>query len=118
MQLRKYDREKYWKDKPRKRRTNKQQNTIDKHKYHNKRNELLKLIGDKCVICNTTKHLVFHEIHGKPHLTNGTEAFKYYIENYKDFITLCTFHHRFLHQFAKCHNWELFKTLIEKLINF
>jgi hypothetical protein len=54
---------------------------------------LLKLIGDKCVICGSTEHLFFHEIHGVPHRL----TIKYYREHYQDFITLCYKHHRIIH---------------------
>jgi len=110
-----YNREEYWKDKPKKRQTKKQKNYKAKKTYSENRQKLLNLIGDKCLICGSTKRLIFHEINGKNHLTNGTSAFIYYFDHYKDFITLCYFHHKFLHQFAECRNWGLFQLLVSKL---
>jgi hypothetical protein len=54
---------------------------------------VLKLIGDHCIICGTTKHLTFHEIHGLTH----RYKLKYYCEHSQDFITLCRTHHNAVH---------------------
>ena len=58
------------------------------------RERLLSLIGDKCLICNSTEHLIFHEIHGTPH--KNTEP-TFYLKNPQNFVTLCYFHHRLVH---------------------
>jgi hypothetical protein len=68
---------------------------IRHRKYRLKnRIKLLKLIGDKCLICNSTEHLIFHEIHGTPH--KNTEP-TFYLKNPQNFVTLCYFHHRLVH---------------------
>ena len=74
------------------------------------REKALQLIGEKCVICGNPK-VVFHEIHGKPH-ENRKASF--YIQNYKDFVSLCLIHHRLIHEFIKMdeRQKELFFSLI------
>lgn len=69
-------------------------------RYKELRQEALNLIGIKCLICGSTDRLCFHEIHGKPHLNkkDSTQAeLRYYIEHYKDFISLCQKHHSLIH---------------------
>lgn len=70
-----------------------QRSINDKHK---KRELALKLIGDKCFICNSIKHLEFHEIYGKRHETRA----KYYLKHINDFIPLCNYHHSAIHFLA------------------
>lgn len=62
------------------------------------RNTAKHLIGDKCIICGYSgRRLTFHEIHGKSH---NKSNIKYYIDNHKDFVSLCYPHHRLLHNLA------------------
>lgn len=62
------------------------------------RAKALKLIGDKCLICGSTERLCFHEIHGLNH-NKDTEPY-YYLKHPENFITLCYYHHKFIHAFA------------------
>lgn len=68
-------------------------------KRENKRKEklyrkIIKLLGSKCTICSSTKNIVFHEIHGRPHPFNV-----YYISNHiEDFIPMCRKCHNLLHR--------------------
>jgi len=90
--------------------------TNKKHWYDSYREKLFNQIGSKCVICGSQKRLSFHEIHGKRHnLLNTKKGFEYVLTHKEDFIVLCSFHHMFVHQFAKCWEWNKFKELIEKL---
>jgi len=79
--------------------------------------KLLKLIGDKCIICHKPKGIIFltfHEIHGKTHSNNNLN---YYFKHYKDFIPLCLVHHRAIHEIAKLNenNFKLVMELIHQL---
>lgn len=66
--------------------------------YNTQRDKARKLIGDKCIICGYSGiKLTFHEIHGKVH----RGGWKYYINNYQDFVPLCYPHHRLLHYFIR-----------------
>jgi hypothetical protein len=67
-----------------------------KYKARNKQ-KAFSLIGDKCVICGSTKRLCFHEKHGINH--NKETSF-----HPEDFITLCYLHHRFIHTLAQMSN--------------
>lgn len=70
---------------------------INKRRKENREKAFI-LIGDVCLICGTKKHLIFHEIHGKPHSRYDGS---YYLKNYKDFITMCYPHHRIIHELMK-----------------
>src|SRR5208337_3935815 len=95
-----------WTDEQRKKhkQTNEQRNEYN-HKY---KAEALRLIGDKCAICGTTKQIIFHEIHGKFH-TNYDPS--YYAKRYKDFITLCRHHHLMIHFLSELSDIEAIKAL-------
>jgi predicted HNH restriction endonuclease len=62
------------------------------------RKELLKIIGNKCYICGSTKNICFHEIYGKFHQTSD---FRYIINHKEDFVPLCNHHHVALHRIAR-----------------
>jgi hypothetical protein len=75
---------------------NREQILNRQNKYHRtKRQQVLKVIGEKCIVCDTTKRLVFHEIHGKRHDENC--RLNFYLAHPQDFITLCYYHHKFIH---------------------
>lgn len=79
---------------------NKEKESQRKKEYRQKVKDLFQ---KKCLSCETTETLLFHEIHWKKHPIN----LSYYIKHKEDFITLCNVCHRgfhFLHQ--KC-NMEL-----------
>jgi hypothetical protein len=84
-----------------------------------KRRKVRALLGNKCVICNTTKKIVYHEIHGKPHPYKDTASHYHYIQTHiLDFIPMCRKCHRNLHniirQFPKLERKE---KLIELVLN-
>jgi len=84
--------------------------------YNKNREQLFNSIGSKCVICGSQKRLSFHEIFGKNHIRLDVQkGFDYILTHSEDFIALCSFHHKFVHQFAKCGEWNKFKELVEKL---
>jgi hypothetical protein len=58
------------------------------------REKALSLIGSKCVICDSSERICFHEIHNKNHPRNDC----YVIKHYQDFIPLCMSHHSTLHR--------------------
>jgi hypothetical protein len=63
------------------------------------RKELMKILGNKCILCGSQKKLRFHEIHGKPHSTHAKDILKHI----EDFVPIC----------QKCH--RCFHTLIKKV---
>ena len=78
--------------------------------------QLLEKIGNKCIICNSTKRLVFHEVNGKSHPLEKKPKFDYIMEHPEDFVTLCRGHHLALHFLASTNPIEnmhgFFKLLI------
>lgn len=82
--------------------------------YKELRQKALDLIGSKCVICGSSERIVFHEIHGIPHLNNkdSTRAeLRYYIEHFQDFISLCQKHHTLIHYLNGLNDEQLRKAL-------
>lgn len=74
----------------------KMQEKIRKNRKREKDRKLaLTLIGDKCVICNSTKKLIFHEKYGNRH-NNETHP-SFYLKHPENFITLCFDHHKLIH---------------------
>jgi len=67
------------------------------------RTKLLKLIGNKCYLCNSTSQLQFHEIHGKKHPRNfeSLSYIHYVMKHKEDFVTLCRKCHFAIHKIAK-----------------
>ena len=75
-------------------------------KYHknlrnSKRKIALKLIGDKCFICETVHNICFHERHGKRHKSSSEDNFAYILKHSQDFVPICNKHHRMVHELAK-----------------
>jgi hypothetical protein len=69
-------------------------------------------------LINQKGRLMFHEIHGKKHpmpSQMNKRYFDYLKTHYRDFVTLCYFHHTYLHQFAKLRKLKLFLLLIKEL---
>jgi len=75
------------------------------------REKLLKIIGSSCVLCGCSRCLNFHKIGGKKH----PMTFEYYFNHREDFVSLCYYHHRIIHQLAILYKWDLVKELVEKL---
>jgi len=97
----KYKRSEYWKDQPKSDRAksmNKRFNSyIQKRKARDKkvleRENLLKVIGDKCLICGSKKRLFLHEVYGKKHPSD----YSYILSHAKDFVPLCYKCHMSVH---------------------
>lgn len=64
---------------------------------HQRRIKIIQLIGDRCIFCDLTERLIFHEIHGLTHRYTP----KYYREHPQDFITLCLKHHKAVHEISQ-----------------
>lgn len=74
-----------------------------KAEYQRKRQELLNLIGNSCVVCGSKEKLVIHEIHGKKHPMSCGRTniyFNYVKLHVSDFATLCRRCHREIHYLA------------------
>jgi len=78
-------------------RNKKEWNEYRKNRYGILRNELLKRIGNTCIVCGLKRRITFHEIHGKPHGHNPDQILKHI----EDFIPLCYSCHATVHVFAK-----------------
>lgn len=70
--------------------------------YQNEQNkkkmrELRVLIGNKCFICDSDKHIMFHQKYGINHEYRGSNGYRYYLEHYEDFIPLCYLCHKLTH---------------------
>ena len=68
-----------------------------------RRTELEIVIGNKCIVCGSTKHIVFHEIHGKKHpLPRGDSKRIHFfmLEHKEDFVPLCFKCHSTIHYLA------------------
>ena len=78
------------------------------------RQQIKKLIGDKCIICNGNKWIEYHEINGIDHHNRNPS---YYLRHYKDFIPICHEHHRALHNLKLIaeDKLKLFLELLSKL---
>lgn len=63
----------------------------------NNRERAFTLLGSRCCFCPqfNKKALVFHEIHGKPHITN--DAFRTVLRNPENFVVLCKKCHTGVH---------------------
>ena len=57
---------------------------------------ILKVLGSKCVLCDSKKNLAIHEIHGKKH-PKGSDKYTYIANHLEDFVRLCSGCHIFLH---------------------
>ena len=69
-------------------------------------------IGSQCILCNSKRNLLSHEIYGKEH----PSSLYYLIENSKDFVKLCRGCHRALHIVAEpSFNLEKFLELLKIL---
>jgi hypothetical protein len=100
----------YWRTHPAKYKKHKAQMTKQIKKIrHNQKILALKLIGDKCVICGSIKHLCFHEIHGIPH--KNTQSY-FYLKHPENFVTLCNLHHKLIHMLGEMSYKEAFKILL------
>jgi hypothetical protein len=90
---------------------NKKQINARHLRYIHKRKESnLKLIGDKCFICDSINHLCFHEIHGINHNYNTHADF--YFGHPQDFIPLCYFHHKLIHALGELQDKNMIKVLL------
>jgi hypothetical protein len=98
----------------------KQQRNVYRNRLKNKiRKKVLSLIGDKCIICGSQNRIQIHEIHGKKHmlLRDGEKKYYEYVKAHeKDFVSLCYYHHAFLHDVArKCNENEFFRIILDNL---
>ena len=74
------------------------------------REECEKLIGDKCIICESSD-VDFHEIHGKKHICSPC-----WIRHHsEDFIPLCGKHHKTLHGLIEAEKSGVLKKILELL---
>jgi hypothetical protein len=71
--------------------------------------ECKRLIGDKCIVCNSSDTICFHEKHGKPHIKSANWIRKHP----KKFIPLCRSHHSTLHRLIEAKNSKLLEKLLE-----
>ena len=87
---------------------------LNKREQQNKelKEKAKELIGNECLVCGKKEHLVFHQKHGKPHNRFGKSGLKYYVENHKDFITLCLIHHRLIHELAKLDEKKFYECML------
>jgi hypothetical protein len=58
------------------------------------RQKLLLIIGSRCIICNSTENIIFHEIYGKEHDTGNLWTT---LKRPQDFLPLCFPHHKLIH---------------------
>ena len=76
------------------------------------------LIGDSCFFCEKkveegktscgrNRRIHFHEMHGIEHECN----LQYYLEHYKDFMPLCTKHHRMMHELMRARGKKVRKVI-------
>lgn len=71
--------------------------------------ECKRLIGDKCIICNSPDTICFHEKHGTPHIKSANWIRKHP----ENFIPLCRKHHAVLHRLIEAKNSGLLEKLLE-----
>lgn len=71
--------------------------------------ECKRLIGDKCIICNSPYTICFHEKHGKPHIKSANWIRKHP----ENFIPICRSHHSTLHRLIEAKNSGLLEKLLE-----
>lgn len=64
-----------------------------------KRKEIMKQIGDKCIVCGSSQKIRFHEIHGKEH--HDYSRYGYVLSHIEDFVPMCRDCHRALHQLGE-----------------
>lgn len=63
-----------------------------------KRAKIRSILGTKCVVCGSTKRIIFHEIHGKSH---DQANLNYTLKHIEDFVSLCWCCHIALHNLAR-----------------
>lgn len=68
--------------------------------WNRKRKEVEQLLGDKCIICDSNKHLQYHEVHGKSHPFSRS-GMNYILKHPEDFVPLCGWCHKMIHQIAR-----------------
>ena len=94
----------------------KRKNASQRRWRRKQKNNLLKIIGDECVICHSKERLVFHEIYGKPHeYVNSSKKTEYILRHKEDFVTMCFKCHGALHNLAKKENVDI-KHFVELLL--
>lgn len=76
-------------------RVKKHRKKYEKKRHTKSRVKLLVLIGDKCIICNTKYNIEFHEKYFREYNRGSRNLYK--LKNYKDFIPMCSRHHKILH---------------------
>lgn len=69
-----------------------------KEKYYNKKKQIEKQLGNKCVVCGSDFHIHYHEIYGKKH-ERGSQS--YVLNHIEDFAVLCIKCHYFIHYYVK-----------------
>lgn len=112
---------KWFKENPKKRkeyddryrkRNRKKYNKRRRDQIRDKWNEVISILGDKCIVCGlktrSRRRVSFHEIHGKPHKTNPW----YILKHIKDFVPVCESCHKTIHKYHK------YKEKIEQLEKF
>lgn len=75
----------------------KKRSDIRKEKRNAKKEKLNMLIGSKCILCDSERSLVAHEIHGIQHNGNGSDLFVDAFERPDDFVRLCYSCHKGVH---------------------
>jgi len=88
--------------------------------YYILRNEVLKVIGSKCIIsdahCDSLERICFHEIHGEKH-PKGKTGLRYMLKHKDDFVPLCSRHHILLHNYIELLKNQFFRDLVSKMID-
>lgn len=71
--------------------------------------ECKRLIGDRCIICNSLDTICFHEKHSKPHIKSANWIRKHP----ENFIPICRSHHSTLHRLIEAQNSGVLEKILE-----
>ena len=82
--------------------------------------QIKKVLGNKCVVCQTEQTLLFHEVNGNSHdLNTKNRLYSYILSHLNDFVPICRKHHLLLHHLARslksASEQEKFVELLKKL---
>lgn len=81
-----------------------------------RREKLLLIVGDTCILCGSKQYIQFHEIYGKNHPDLSCQVgYNYLLAHIKDFIPLCWRCHKGLHWVINLNNEQraLFLTMVK-----
>ena len=85
---------------------------LSKDKAYKGRKRVERIIGSKCVLCSS-KRIIYHEIHGKPHKSS---YYGYFLEHSKDFVPMCRACHIFFNILASTKKRKINFSQLEKLL--